>query len=150
MRSRMALLGIIAILMAGNTGMQGMHKRMHVMHKEGVRRVQWVWYQPQASPVPASPVPASPVQVSPVVPITDANSTNTPDWACIREHESGDDYQMPGGGAYQFEAGTWQAVTGLSGSAEDYPPAVQDAAALKLHAERGFEPWTTASLCGLG
>jgi hypothetical protein len=27
---------------------------------------------------------------------------------------------------------------------------VQDAAALKLYGERGWEPWTTRFLCGLG
>lgn len=73
-----------------------------------------------------------------------------PGWACIRWHESRDNYTAPGGGAYQFEDGTWEAVTGLPGPAEDYPPAVQDAAALKLFDERGFEPWTTRWVCGLG
>ncbi len=80
---------------------------------------------------------------------SDATSTNTPDWACIREHESGDNYAEGGGGAYQFELATWQGLTGLPLPAEDYPPAVQDAAALKLYAERGWEPWTTRYVCGL-
>lgn len=80
---------------------------------------------------------------------SDATTTTTTDWDCIRVHESGDNYSEHGGGAYQFEAGTWEAVTGLSGTAQTYPPATQDAAALKLHAERGFEPWTTRTLCGL-
>ncbi len=38
---------------------------------------------------------------------------------------------------------------GLPSPAEDYPPAVQDAAALKLYSERGWEPWTTRYVCGL-
>ena len=80
---------------------------------------------------------------------SDATSTNTADWACIREHESGDDYSVGNGGAYQFELGTWTALTGLPSPAEDYPPAVQDSAALKLYSERGWEPWTTRYVCGL-
>ena len=80
---------------------------------------------------------------------SDATSTNTADWACIREHESNDNYGEGDGGAYQFEFGTWIALTGLSAPAEDYPPAVQDAAALKLYSQRGWEPWTTRYVCGL-
>lgn len=81
---------------------------------------------------------------------SDATSVDTPDWACIRQHESGGSYAEHGGGAYQFENGTFTAITGLAGPAEDYPPAVQDAAALRLYAERGWEPWTTRWVCGLG
>ena len=80
---------------------------------------------------------------------SDATSTNTADWACIREHESGDDYGAGNGGAYQFELGTWISLTGLPSPAEDYPPAVQDAAALKLFSQRGWEPWSTRYVCGL-
>jgi muramidase (phage lysozyme) len=79
----------------------------------------------------------------------DATSTNTADWACIRFHESRDNYTDGNGGAYQFEYGTWHAVTGLPNPAEDYPPSVQDAAALRLYAERGWKPWTTRYVCGL-
>ncbi len=98
--------------------------------------------QSVAAPTPA-PVAAAPAGGS------DATSTNTADWACIREHESGDDYSVGNGGAYQFELGTWTALTGLPSPAEDYPPAVQDSAALKLYSERGWEPWTTRYVCGL-
>jgi hypothetical protein len=80
---------------------------------------------------------------------SDGTSTNTPDWACIRQHESGGDYAEGGGGAYQFELGTWEGLTGLSSPAEDSPASVQDAAALRLYAERGWEPWTTRYVCGL-
>ncbi|MFZ0249022.1 MAG: transglycosylase family protein [Acidimicrobiales bacterium] len=79
----------------------------------------------------------------------DATSTTTPDWACIRQHESGGNYSIGNGGAYQFELSTWNALTGLPSPAEDYPPAVQDAAALKLYSQRGWEPWTTRYACGL-
>jgi len=37
----------------------------------------------------------------------------------------------------------------LPSPAEDYPAAVQDAAALKLYSQRGWEPWTTRYVCGL-
>jgi hypothetical protein len=80
---------------------------------------------------------------------SDATSTSTPDWACIRQHESGGNYSIANGGAYQFEFSTWTALTGLPSPAEDYPPAVQDAAALKLFSQRGWEPWTTRYVCGL-
>ncbi len=100
-----------------------------------------------AAPVPvvaaATPAPAPPGGVS------DATSTNTADWACIRQHESGGNYAVGNGGAYQFELGTWTSLTGLPSPAQDYPPAVQDAAALKLYSQRGWEPWTTRSVCGL-
>ena len=80
---------------------------------------------------------------------SDASSTNTPDWACIRQHESGGNYSQGGGGAYQFELGTWEGLTGLTTPAQDSPPAVQDAAALRLYAQRGWGPWTTRYVCGL-
>ena len=67
-----------------------------------------------------------------------ARARTRPDWACIRQHESGDNYAEPGGGAYQFELGTWQSLTGLPAPAEDYSAAVQDSAALRLFAERGL------------
>ena len=80
---------------------------------------------------------------------SDATSTNTRDWACIRARESGGNYAEGGGGAYQFELGTWHGLTGLPLPAQDYPAPVQDAAALRLYAERGWEPWTTRYSCGL-
>jgi hypothetical protein len=103
----------------------------------------------QAAPVPApTPAPPAPAQPAPGGD-SDATSTNTPDWACIRQHESGGNYAIGNGGAYQFELGTWTALTGLPSPAQDYAPAVQDAAALKLYSERGWQPWTTRYVCGL-
>jgi Transglycosylase-like domain len=98
--------------------------------------------QPVVTPAVA-PAPA------PTTGGSDATSTNTPDWACIRQHESGGNYSIGNGGAYQFELGTWTALTGLPSPAEDYPAAVQDSAALKLYSQRGWEPWTTRYVCGL-
>jgi hypothetical protein len=80
---------------------------------------------------------------------SDATSTDTPDWSCIRLLESGDNYSDYGGGAYQFADGTWQSITGLAGPAEDYAPRTQDAAALRLYNEKGFESWGTRFACGL-
>ena len=68
-------------------------------------------------------------------------------FACIRQLESGNNYKSPGGGAYQFQDATWHSL-GYTGSAEDYPPEVQDEAARKLKARDGWKPWTTAPLCG--
>jgi hypothetical protein len=103
-----------------------------------------------AVPAPAAPAaPAAPVAAPAVAGGSDATSTATADWACIRAHESGDNYGEYNGGAYQFELGTWEGLTGLSTPAQDSPPAVQDAAALRLFAERGWEPWTTRFVCGL-
>ncbi len=68
-------------------------------------------------------------------------------FACIRQLESGNNYATPGGGAYQFLDSTWQAL-GYSGTASNAPPAVQDEAARKLQAQEGWDPWTTAPLCG--
>jgi hypothetical protein len=102
---------------------------------------QAVAARPAATPTPVA-LPASAGG-------SDATSTSTPDWACIRQHESGGNYSIGNGGAYQFELGTWTALTGLPSPAEDYPPAVQDSAALKLYSQRGWEPWTTRYVCGL-
>jgi len=97
---------------------------------------------------PTSPV-SSTTSTAAVSGGSDATSVDTPDWNCIGEHESGNSYTEHGGGRFQFEDGTWESVTGLPGPAQDYPPAVQDAAALKLYSERGWEPWTTRFVCGL-
>jgi hypothetical protein len=86
---------------------------------------------------------------APAANASDATSTSTADWACIRVHESGGNYSEGGGGAYQFELGTWEGLTGLNTPAQDSPPAVQDSAALRLYSERGWEPWSTRSVCGL-
>lgn len=68
-------------------------------------------------------------------------------WDCIRQLESGNNYSSPGGGAYQFTDETWRSL-GQTGTAGDAPPALQDAMALQLQSERGFQPWTTAPRCG--
>lgn len=81
--------------------------------------------------------------------------------ACIRSHES----DTSGGyravssngrwfGAYQFTIDTWRGAVTRAGYPEhadtrpDHaPPAVQDAAARQLFAERGLQPWPPARNC---
>lgn len=100
-----------------------------------------------APPPPTPPSPPPP----PPVPVTDATSTNTADWQCIRVHESGDAYNDPSrpSGAYGIELVTWES-NGYSGWPYEAPPAVQDALALKLYNEYGWVPWSTRFACGLG
>lgn len=69
--------------------------------------------------------------------------------AAIAECESGGDYQAVSAsgryrGAYQFDAQTHRSVGG-DGNAADDSPAEQDAAAERLMARRGTQPWP---VCG--
>ncbi len=100
---------------------------------------------------PAPPVPAAPpAPPAPAPPVTDATSTATPDWQCIRIHESGDRYNDPSApsGAYGIVPVTW-ASYGYSGWPYEAPPAVQDALALRLYNEYGWQPWSSRYACGL-
>jgi septal ring factor EnvC (AmiA/AmiB activator) len=92
------------------------------------------------APAPAPPTTAAPALLA-------SSSSDEATFACIRQLESGNNYKSPGGGAYQFQDGTWHSL-GYTGSAQDYPPEVQDEAARKLKARDGWKPWTTAPLCG--
>jgi len=106
----------------------------------------------EATEVPAYPAVTLQLREAtpPPPPPTDATSTTTPTWACIRYYESTDRYNTPTApdGAYQIIESTWQGM-GFSGQAYEYPPAVQDAAALELYNARGWEPWSTRFDCGL-
>jgi len=105
-----------------------------------------------AAPAPAAPAPAAPAPAAPApaAPVTDATSTATPDWQCIRIHESGDRYNDPSApsGAYGIVPVTW-ASYGYSGWPYEAPPAVQDALALRLYNEYGWQPWSSRYACGL-
>ncbi|HEY2563978.1 MAG TPA: hypothetical protein VGI44_09725 [Acidimicrobiales bacterium] len=81
---------------------------------------------------------------------SDATSTNTADWGCIREHESGDQYNNPSepSGAYGILEST-ASEEGLPWPVSSASPAAQDAAALDLYAKYGWSPWSTAPGCGL-
>jgi hypothetical protein len=110
-------------------------------HTAQMERVVDAWRAAHPAPVASPPPP-------PVV--TDATSTTTPDWACIRDHESGDRFNTPAapGGAYGFLEGTWLSL-GYGGWPYQAPPAVQDHAVLFLYNELGWQPWSTRVVCGL-
>ena len=73
-------------------------------------------------------------------------------WYRLRMCESSDNYSINTGngyyGAYQFDLATWQSVGG-SGYPNQASKAEQDARALILYRERGWQPWTCASILGL-
>jgi hypothetical protein len=75
-------------------------------------------------------------------------------FAAIRQCESGGNYAAVSRsrrymGAYQFNARTWRGV-GMTGLPHEAPPEVQDEAARRLQAARGWKPWPTCSrLAGL-
>ena len=70
--------------------------------------------------------------------------------ALLRSCESTNNYAANTGngfyGAYQFDLKTWRSI-GLAGLPHQASPAVQDAAAARLHAGRGWQPWP---VCGRG
>ncbi len=66
----------------------------------------------------------------------DRTTTNTPDWACIRAAESGDNYLAPGG-AYGISQATWSAF-GQPGTPGGASAAAQNRFALKLFAQNGY------------
>lgn len=74
------------------------------------------------------------------------------DWLKLRNCESGGNYAINTGngyyGAYQFDLGTWRSVGG-SGMPNQASPATQDAMAYRLWQQRGWSPWTCASIVGL-
>ena len=90
---------------------------------------------------------------------TDAMSTHTPHWRCIRWFESRDNYRNhsnePFTGAYQIANYVWHATLQLPGQAWQFPKHVQNHAALALwHYDLRtwgdpWHAWETAPLCGL-
>jgi hypothetical protein len=96
---------------------------------------------PSFTPPPPPPPPPPP---------SDANSTATSDWQCIRIRESGDSYNTPSkpSGAYGILLMTWRS-NGYSGWPYQAPAATQDALALKLYQEFGWVPWSSRFACGL-
>jgi hypothetical protein len=110
---------------------------------------------PISTPVPPPPVVTPPASPTPT-PIpsesggSDATSTNTANWECIRTHESTDRYNDPSApsGAYGIIQQT-AAAEGLPWPVSDASPAQQDAAALDLYAKYGWSPWETRTVCNL-
>ncbi len=66
----------------------------------------------------------------------DRTSTDTADWACIRDAESGDDYRAPGG-AYGISEPVWKRF-GRPGTPASASEAAQNRFALKLLAANGY------------
>ena len=77
-------------------------------------------------------------------------SANT--WYRLRMCESSDNYTINTGnghyGAYQFDLSTWRSVGG-TGYPQNASKAEQDARALILYRERGWQPWQCATILGL-
>ena len=73
-------------------------------------------------------------------------------WYRLRVCESSNNYSINTGngyyGAYQFDLATWRSVGG-SGYPNQASAGEQDARALILYRERGWQPWTCARILGL-
>lgn len=78
---------------------------------------------------------------------SDATSTNTADWACIRNGESSGNYTLPSG-AYGILQST-AASYGWPWPIGSVDSATQDGYALFLYNSFGWQPWSTAAQCGL-
>ncbi len=89
---------------------------------------------------------AAPTQVA--TPSAPAATATAADFAALRQCEASGNYATNTGngyyGAYQFDLRTWQGL-GLSGLPSAASPAVQDQAAQRLEAARGWEPWPSCS-----
>jgi peptidoglycan hydrolase-like protein with peptidoglycan-binding domain len=82
-----------------------------------------------------------------------ANADPSPQvWYQLRMCESSNNYSINTGndhyGAYQFDLATWRGVGG-TGYPNTASKAEQDARALILYRERGWQPWQCASILGL-
>jgi hypothetical protein len=77
-----------------------------------------------------------------------AQAATATDFARLRQCESSGNYADNTGngyyGAYQFDLRTWSGL-GYTGLPSAAPPAVQDLAAERLQAARGWEPWPACS-----
>lgn len=96
---------------------------------------------PVAPPPPPPPSPPPPPPPPPVAPSPGV-------WLELRQCESSDNYSDNTGngyyGAYQFTLGSWEAL-GYSGLPSQAAPSVQDQAAQRLQAARGWTPWPTCA-----
>jgi resuscitation-promoting factor RpfA len=88
-----------------------------------------------------------------VLPATNASADPSANsWYRLRMCESSNNYKINTGnahyGAYQFDLSTWRSVGG-TGYPQQASPAEQDARALILYRERGWQPWQCAGIVGL-
>src|SRR5207237_10716223 len=108
---------------------------------------------PRASAPPAPPTRRPgldpPAATQSTVPAAGRGSPTPAQWARLRMCESSnnyaDKYNPKYRGAYQIGFREWQVDLGLAGDPADAPPAVQDAAALRLWQARGWTPWLSSS-----
>jgi len=108
---------------------------------------------PAPSPAPARPaVPASVPAPSPTPPPQSGPPAGQPSpatWAALRQCESGGNYAENTGngfyGAYQFTLSTWEEL-GYAGLPSLAPPSVQNQAAARLQALRGWDQWPVCSV----
>ncbi|MHB8440143.1 MAG: transglycosylase family protein [Acidimicrobiales bacterium] len=95
-------------------------------------------------PVPLPPPPRPHETAAPVTRAAYYSAPSGGVWFRLRECESSDNYRDDTGnsyyGAYQFSLSTWRGL-GYSGLPSAAAPAVQDAAAQRLQAERGWSQW---------
>lgn len=108
---------------------------------------------PTTLPAPIAPVSEPsppPTTPAPQPATTDATSTDTADWACIRNGESGDRYNDPSApsGAYGILESTAES-NGWIWPVSNADPGTQDGYALSLYTRYGWQPWSTAPGCGL-
>jgi hypothetical protein len=92
---------------------------------------------------------APPASAAPTGPrVASIATASGDDFSRLRACESGGRYATNTGngfyGAYQFDVRTWHGL-GYGGLPSQAAPAVQDAAAAQLQAERGWSPWPTCS-----
>jgi len=113
---------------------------------------RWTALRRRATTLPALVI-AGVVALGIAVPMTMASADpSANNWYRLRMCESGNNYKINTGngyyGAYQFNLATWKSVGG-AGYPHQASPAEQDARALKLYRQRGWQPWTCASILGL-
>jgi hypothetical protein len=111
--------------------------------------------QPQVVSAPPQGLPVNGGLVAVVVAVTAPPAPSAPPpppssggaggvWAALRQCESGGNYAENSGngyfGAYQFSQATWSNL-GYPGRPDLEPPAMQDAAAMRLQAQSGWGQW---------
>lgn len=91
---------------------------------------------------------ASTASAAPASTTTSASASTV--LSAIKYCESTNNYSVVNsigaGGAYQFMPATWRGL-GYSGLPQNASPATQDAAAMKLYAQQGTDPWVSSQAC---
>ncbi len=105
--------------------------------------------QAAAQPPPPSPSP-SPSPTTPAPPSGGGDAASSPLGICIRNAEEGGSYAWGpgnGGGAYQFELGTWETYGGAASEYGVAGPAYQDQIFDNAVAAGGASNWTNYDGC---